>query len=108
MVKFLSSLLLVALIGCSSTQKMNNISLGMSKAEVIAVMGSPNSSAGYDGGVEVLKYSLAKNLDEVMLYTASEYFIQLKDGKVTKYGRMGDFDSTKDPTTNVNLNVKHE
>ena len=45
------------LFGCASTQRMNNVSLGMTKSEVIDVMGNPDVSKCADG-VEYLIYAL--------------------------------------------------
>lgn len=91
-------LLSVVLTGCVSATRLNTVSLGMSKQEVVQIMGTPQSTSAADG-VEYLRYPLA---DERNAY--SPYFIRLRDGKVDAYGREGDFDSTKDPTVNVNLN----
>ena len=90
------------LFGCVTTTRMNEIGIGMTKEEVISVMGNPASTASPGGGVEVLRFYLEYE------FIVQEYFIRLENGKVASYGRMGDFDSTKDPTQNINLNVKQE
>jgi len=95
----------VALTGCLSPTagKINNISVGMSKKEVIETMGNPNSSAAPGGGVELLRYTLSENSDQQLMGYGNEYFVRLVNGRVESYGRMGDFNSTKNPTYNLNV-----
>ena len=76
----------------------------MTKEEVISAMGNPTSSASPGGTVEILTFYLSDD----KYFLIQEFFIRLENGKVASYGRMGDFDSTKDPTQNINLNVKQE
>jgi len=96
--------LLFLLIGCAgTTQKMNLVSLGMSKDQVIGILGSPRSSAG-SAGVEVLRYALISKVNDVVGHE-EYYFVALKNGQVQSYGRWGDFGSAQDPT--LNLNISH-
>jgi hypothetical protein len=81
---------------------MNRLSVGMTKQEVVSTMGQPASTAAAGGGVEILRYEL-QNAHQVWWGGYSEYFVRLVNGKVDSYGRMGDFDSTKDPTLNLNM-----
>ena len=101
-------LLAVSLIssGCYTgmgqhSSKFNNISLGMSKAEVISAIGKPQSTSAKDG-VEYMTY----NVFEVVFGQYVPYFVRIKNGKVESYGKMGDFDSSKNPTMNINLDAK--
>jgi hypothetical protein len=110
--KTLHTLLLaavVALAGCATASKMNQLSIGMTKKEVIAVMGSPSSSASPGNGVEFLRYELlataADALATPQYRNVQEYYVRLINGKVDSYGRVGDYDSAKDPT--INLNIKN-
>jgi hypothetical protein len=82
---------------------MNSLSVGMTKQEVFGVMGNPSSTAA-TGNVEVLRYKLAPTDDDAWYGNTEEYFVKLLDGKVESYGRMGDFNSTKDPAINLNIN----
>jgi len=82
---------------------MNRLSVGMTKQEVIGAMGEPQSSAAPGGGIEMLRYHLADNSDAALLGNYTEYYVKLVEGKVDSYGRMGDFNSTKDPTYNINV-----
>jgi hypothetical protein len=86
--------------GCVTSSRMNKLSLGMNKAEVVAAMGSPRSTAAPGGGIEILRYQLTS---DVRKHQTDEYFVRLANGRVESYGKMGDFNSTKDPTLNLNV-----
>jgi len=96
------TILLVSILGiitgCIGTSaNLNKVSIGMKKSEVLAVIG-PADSVSAIGNMEYLIYHWAspKQLiaDENNL---PRYYVRLIDGVVDAYGRMGDFDSTKDP-----------
>ena len=102
--------------GCAvqSAKSMNTISVGMSKQEVIKVLGRPDTSKAASG-VEYLIYKLQDKAASCVgqtLFTfgfaaagggcaGSLYFVQLRNGAVSAYGKQGDFDSTKDPTLRI-------
>lgn len=92
--------------GCATSTKINDVQLGMTKAEVISIMGEPNSVSA-QGGAEYLNYSLIDNL-YTMGNTYQPYYVRLIDGKVESFGKTGDFDSTKPETIRVETdeNVK--
>lgn len=100
---------------CSSSHKLNQIEIGMTKKEVIYKIGSPNSIAAQKNS-EYLRYLLYDNGEKAFLGFTTEYYIRLIDGKVESFGKMGDFDSTKDSsskieisgetTNNININNK--
>jgi len=90
-------LLCLGLCGCASAHKINSISLGMSKEDVIKTMGRPVSTSATEG-TEYLNYKLAETSDDDFLGRYTPYYVSIRDGKVVSYGRTGDFDSTKDPT----------
>ena len=95
---FALALAFFLLCGCATPDRMNRLSIGMTKAEVIDQLGSPDSSAG-QGNAEVLKYQLGN--DHPLTHRGWEtYFVRLVSGKVESYGKMGDFDSAT-----INLNV---
>jgi hypothetical protein len=106
--KILSTLILVSVMfiaaGCATAHKMNRLSLGMSKQEVISVMGTPTSTASPGEGQEILRYNLSATADDAYYGITDEYYVRLINGIVDSYGRMGDFDSAKDPTLNININ----
>jgi len=104
------AILLLSLIfisGCMipTSKKMNLVSIGMTKAEVITKLGDPSSTRA-SNGVEFLIYNLAPAeafiVDENHL---PEYFVRIVNGKVDSYGKMGDFDSTKPMPSTLNINV---
>ena len=101
MKKLIVSLLLVGVAGCVSTgKKLNNVSLGMTKPEVVRVMGTPDSVKGADG-VEVLVYSVDKLWTTERYTYTGDYWIELKNGRVTKYGKPVDFNMANPPTQKV-------
>lgn len=108
--KTLSVILVLFLSACAGTPKMNKLSLGMTKQQVIGAMGTPDSTAA-QGGAEYLTYKLWKDFWDRSPGNYSEpYFVRLVDGKVESYGRVGDFDSTKAPETKqtIDVNIKSE
>jgi hypothetical protein len=88
----------LALSGCASTaHKLNEVSVGMTKSEVLAKLGSPNSTRANEG-VEYLVYKLRDRveLDPIKAQSIGEdYFVQLKDGRVVSYGKVGDFGTAR-------------
>ncbi|MFZ0134723.1 MAG: hypothetical protein WAK95_19465 [Desulfobacterales bacterium] len=77
---------LVLLLGCAgSAKKMNNLQVGMTRADVIEALGPPDSTSA-NLYVEYLKYgACAEGL------FSTPYYVRLQDGIVTAYGRYGDF-----------------
>ena len=104
----LGLLLIVSFYGCATALNLNSISLGMTKPEVIKNLGNPESVSAKDN-IEYLKYSC---LGAFSTSTANcnsfnhEYFVRLVDGKVESYGKVGDFDSTKDQTNIIKLETQ--
>lgn len=94
--------------GCAATaHKMNNVNVGMTKQEVLNVLGPPMSTSAKEG-VEYLNYRFSETNDAAFLGHTSPYFVRIVNGKVDSYGRLGDFDSTKTPETKstIDLNIK--
>lgn len=87
--KFFVGLIIAGLLsGCAaSSQKINNVKLGMMKTEVIIVMGEPSYVAAKDD-VEILSYKLTSD----GLF-ADEYIVRIKNGKVDLFGKRYDFSS---------------
>lgn len=89
------------LFGCATATKMNEVSVGMTKAQVIEILGKPENTAAHDN-IEVMRFHLRRAALED--YSESNiYFVKLRDGRVSSFGKMGDFDSTKEPSINVNV-----
>ena len=120
---FASLLFLTACAGTAS--KTNQLNLGMTKTEVIGAMGEPTSSHATDG-IEYLVYRLTSGstvgtnagcaalglITFGIAYAVRpectggervDYFVQIKDNKLISYGKVGDFNSTKNPTLDLNL-----
>ena len=95
-------LLCLGLCGCMTmATKINSISLGMSKEEVIKKMGDPVSTSAQEN-TEYLSYLLGESSDGIIGYPIP-YYVCLREGQVISYGRKGDFDSTKDPTQVIKI-----
>ena len=99
----------------------------MTKSQVIEVMGEPTSSHATDG-VEYMVYRLTAGstagtnagcaalalITFGIAYTKEEcsggqridYFAQFKEGKLISYGKVGDFNSTKNPALDLNIKNK--
>jgi hypothetical protein len=76
----------VLLLGCAGyANKINNLNVGMTKADVIEVMGEPDYTSG-SGTVEILSYKLKTGC----CFTDT-FFVKIKDGKVERYGQQGSF-----------------
>ncbi len=74
------------MIGCAGTsKKINQVQLGMTKPQVIAVMGEPNYSTVRED-TEILNYKLTTD----GIFT-DDYIVRLKQGKVDLFGKRGDF-----------------
>jgi len=89
---------------CATSQKMNALSIGMTKAEVVKVMGRPTSTSAI-GDVEYLTYRLSETSDDAFYGITTDYFVRLVNGRVDAYGRRGDFDSTKAPAVEIKKDV---
>jgi len=88
----LPSLLIVfvVLVGCATASKTNGLSLGMTKAQVLAVMGQPASTAA-DSDIEVLRYKLSATGHDAFHHRTEEYFVRLVNGRVERFGKAGDW-----------------
>ncbi len=97
-------LLCLGLVGCATAPNMSVLSLGMTKNEVTRALGKPFSVSA-QGNMEYLTYN-----DRSGIYGdyTIPYFVRLVNGKVESYGKVGDFDSAKNPANDINLNVKTE
>ena len=75
------------------------VDIGMTKAEVINVLGQPDEIKAQAG----VNYIIYLDCVTCGLGGADKYFVRFIDGKVESFGQVGDFDSTKDPTLNLNI-----
>lgn len=79
------ALLAAALLfaGCMTADKLNSIKIGMTKDQVIALLGTPDSTSA-QANVEYMTYYLAS---DVSYGRDLPYSIRLVDGKVESFGR---------------------
>lgn len=78
--------LAIWLAGCATAHKINKVQTGMTKSEVIKVMGSPVSITE-KGGSEYLNYSLSETDDQAYYGITRPYYVRLINGRVDSYGR---------------------
>ena len=100
--RFLSTITLISflLLGCATAQNMNRVRVGMTKADVIAAMGTPVSVSAQEG-TEYLNFKLSETGDDAFRGWTTPYFVRIVNGRVDAFGRHGDFDSTKTPTIRI-------
>jgi hypothetical protein len=104
--------ILIFLTGCmamlhGTAQQLNNISVGMTKEEVLHALGAPASTAAHAGG-EFMIYRWMEGVVNTWNPNSpnawpQEYYVFLEHGRVTSYGRKGDFGSATLPSTNINI-----
>jgi hypothetical protein len=76
-------LLLAALFtGCATADKLNDLRIGMSKDQVIALLGQPDSTSA-QANIEYLTYYLSNDAS----YRDQPYMVRLVEGKVESFGR---------------------
>jgi outer membrane protein assembly factor BamE (lipoprotein component of BamABCDE complex) len=103
----LTIMLCLLLTGCATSTKINQLSLGMNKLEVIKVMGQPVSTSASQG-TEYLNYKLSETDDDAFMGVSTPYAVCLKDGKVVSYGRHGDFENVQQQPTEVIKIIREE
>jgi len=84
---------IIALAGCATAPKMNRLCVGMTKQDVISVMGRPDSTSTLDDGVELLHYKLSPQGGPFMNLITDEYAVKMVNEKVVSYGKMSELDS---------------
>ena len=103
-------LVLIFVSGCATAHKISKVQLGMTKNEVIQVMGPPDSISA-KGNIEYLNYQLQEFGIDNRLITRP-YYVRILEGRVDSFGRLGDFDSTQKPTvrleTEENINTQSD
>jgi len=79
----LALLLLALLAGCVTAEKLNQVRIGMTKDQVIAILGQPDSTSA-QANIEYLTYYLSTDTG---YYREIPYSVRLVDGKVESFGR---------------------
>jgi Short C-terminal domain/SmpA / OmlA family len=86
------------LAGCATSEKLNYIHIGMTKDQVIAVLGTPDSTSA-QANVEYMTYYLAA---ESGYGRDQPYMVRLVSGKVESFGRFAQlFDLYNRPVTSA-------
>lgn len=100
------------LMGCATgASNMNRVSIGMTKSQVVEVLGQPESTRATQG-TEYMIYTLRDRMggrpfvDIAPHEILSQYYVRLTGGHVDAYGQVGDFDSTHVPEQKLDVNVK--
>ena len=96
----------IAVAGCATAPKMNRLSLGMTKQQIVSAMGRPDSTSAPGNGVELLYYKLSPQGGPIMNLITEDYVVKMVKGEVVSYGKLRELDSTKDPTSNLNNDNK--
>ena len=96
---FSAAVLVGALLaGCQSSAKLNEVRIGMTKAEVTSLMGTPDSTSA-QANVEYMTYYLTS---ESGYGRDQPYMVRLVNGKVESFGRFSQlFDLYNRPVTNA-------
>lgn len=72
----------ILVFGCAgSAKKINQLNVGMTKADVIEAMGEPNYTSGAKD-VEILTYKLNSSG-----FYSDTFFVRIKNGKVDRFGQ---------------------
>ncbi len=71
------------LAGCFSASRLNEIKIGMSKDQVVTILGKPDSTSA-QGNIEYLTYYLAADTERA---GDQPYSVRLVNGQVESFGR---------------------
>ncbi|RYY76062.1 MAG: SHOCT domain-containing protein [Gammaproteobacteria bacterium] len=110
MKKSLLILLTLVSVGCVSTTThygsrpdLSSLKIGMTQEEVYKAIGKP-AKVSSQGAISYLSYGWDDPWDG-RIGAAEEYYVRLLNGKLESFGEKGDFDSTKNPTLDVNTKM---
>lgn len=84
MKKIVLIVFLFGLMGCATGEKMSRLKEGMTKSEVVDVLGAPDGFQR-SGEYEALKYN--HRLVTGWAWDRADYNIIMKDGKLVEYGQ---------------------
>ena len=101
MQSFLVLVVLSFVIGCATTGKLMKLQLGMTKEEVVRVMGEPDAARGsmrnkYDQVIEVWEYLLFKTDEDAMYGRKTPYWLYFYNGRLVQWGEAGDWQREAD------------
>lgn len=76
--------ILIFVIGCAaSAKKLNKLNVGITKTEVIELMGEPNYTSSVRD-VEILAYKLKSGA-----FDTNTYYVKIINDKVVQFGHQG-------------------
>jgi outer membrane protein assembly factor BamE (lipoprotein component of BamABCDE complex) len=82
--KYVMLMMLLFVVGCgTSAQRLNQVSVGMTKQDVVRVLGNPESVSAANGQ-EVLVYTLSNSWNSQ--FWNSRYQVVIQNGRVVAYG----------------------
>ncbi len=95
-------------IGCAKRPpSLDRVQMGMTEDEVVGKLGRPRS-VSMQGNTKYLEYA-SWDIDAWGTHINHQFFyVRVLGGKVDSFGRKGDFDSSKNPTKDININQKIE
>jgi hypothetical protein len=95
---FASVLFAFLLAGCETSEELNSVHIGMTKTEVQALLGTPDSTSA-QANVEYMTYNLTSDAG----YGRDQpYMVRLVNGKVESFGRFAQlFDLYNRPVTSA-------
>ncbi|WP_432700963.1 outer membrane protein assembly factor BamE domain-containing protein [Kluyvera cryocrescens] len=71
------------LAGCTTGEKIHNVQVGMTKQQVIDLLGTPDGDS-VKGSTEQIQYS--NRLASGWGWDKGDYYVTFENGKVTSYG----------------------
>ena len=96
--KTMAYVLLFLFVGCATTGGLLKLQLGMTKAQVIDILGEPDAARGsmrnkYDQVVEVWEYIKQKQnpTGGLPIVVPAIYWMYFYDGKLVQWGEAGDW-----------------
>lgn len=92
------------LCSCADTKtstKLNNIQMGMTRQDVVSLMGAPDSVSASSNTVYLMYH-----LENHNAGGRSDYYVHLKENAVDSFGRKGDFDSTQKMKERIQVEYK--
>ena len=102
---FLITIPMVAFMGCAKPDlDFVNIRIGMTKDQVIEHLGKPTRMSVINN-LEIFEYEAYDRVGALVINRRSQ-FVRFINGKVESFGNKGDFDSTKTPTSKVEIDKK--
>jgi hypothetical protein len=71
------------LVGCTTGEKIHEVQVGMTKQQVLNILGTPDGDA-VKGSTEQIQYS--NRLASGWRWDKGDYYVTFEDGKVVSYG----------------------